>query len=36
MYVIGVGVAGGMALRARRPERILADNAAAGGLKRLV
>ncbi|MCS3449149.1 MULTISPECIES: O-antigen ligase family protein [Bradyrhizobium] len=24
MYVIGVGVAGGMALRARRPERILA------------
>ncbi|MCC8951519.1 hypothetical protein H8A97_42480 [Bradyrhizobium sp. Arg62] len=36
MYVIGVGVAGGMALRARRPERIFADNAAAGGLKRLV
>ncbi|MGN8547563.1 O-antigen ligase [Bradyrhizobium elkanii] len=30
MYVIGVGVAGGMALRARRPERILAD---AGGVR---
>ncbi|WP_050631419.1 O-antigen ligase family protein [Bradyrhizobium viridifuturi] len=27
MYVIGVGVAGGMALRARRPEKILADAA---------
>ncbi|PAY06451.1 ligase [Bradyrhizobium sp. UFLA03-84] len=27
MYVIGVGVAGGMALRARRPENILADAA---------
>lgn len=25
MYVICVGVAGGMALRARRPEKILAD-----------
>ncbi|MGY3445842.1 MULTISPECIES: O-antigen ligase family protein [unclassified Bradyrhizobium] len=29
MYVIGVGVAGGTALRARRPEKILADGAAA-------
>lgn len=27
MYVIGVGVAGGMARRARRPEKILADSA---------
>ncbi|MGY3698193.1 O-antigen ligase [Bradyrhizobium sp. USDA 3240] len=29
MYVIGVGVAGGMALRARRPEKILADTCGA-------
>ncbi|PDT73511.1 O-antigen ligase family protein [Bradyrhizobium sp. C9] len=32
MYVIGVGVAGGMALRARRPEKILTD--ACGGPSR--
>ncbi|WP_076860097.1 O-antigen ligase family protein [Bradyrhizobium mercantei] len=29
MYVIGVGVAGGMALRARRPEKIVVDGTAA-------
>jgi len=35
MYVIGVGVAGGMALRARRPEKLLAGTAAARELKRI-
>ncbi|MBR0800889.1 O-antigen ligase family protein [Bradyrhizobium jicamae] len=33
MYVIGVGVAGGMALRASRPEKMLADTAAAASAR---